>query len=118
GYQARSFGLRLFLAAAVLVACRAVQHSSSGASLSHGLLELYSMPAMILVYQLFYRARILHGGADAKALITLGLLVPTYPNRSPFPLMTLDPRVETFLRLTFPFSLVYCVVAAFLFIAV
>src|SRR5947208_16405868 len=76
------------------------------------------MPAMILVYQLFYRARILHGGADAKALITLGLLVPTYPNMSPFPLMTLDPRVATFWRVTFPFSLVVWVDAAVLFLGV
>jgi len=118
GFHARPFRLLLFLAAAVLFAYPAVQHSASGASLSQGLLELYSMPAMILVYQLFYRVRILHGGADAKALITLGLLVPTYPNMTPFPLMTLDPRVETFWRVTFPFSLVVWVDAAVLFLAV
>src|SRR5256885_5797696 len=118
GFHARPFRLLLFLAAAVLFVYPAVQHSASGASLSQGLLELYSMPAMILVYQLFYRVRILHGGADAKALITLGLLVPTYPNMTPFPLMTLDPRVETFWRVTFPFSLVVWVDAAVLFLAV
>ena len=52
-----------------------------------------------------------HGGA--KALIALGLLVPTYPDMAPFPLITLDPRVETFWRITFPFSLVVWVDAAF-----
>src|SRR2546429_6936378 len=118
GFHARPFRLPLFLVAAVLFAYPPVQPSSSGASLSQGLLELYSMPAMILVYQLFYRARILHGGADAKALITLGLLVPTYPNMSPFPLMTLDPRVATFWRVTFPFSLVVWVDAAVPFLRV
>src|SRR5437870_10072056 len=118
GFHARPFRLLLFLAAAVLFAYPTVQHSASGASLSQGLLELYSMPAMILVYQLLYRGRILHGGADAKALITLGLLVPTYPNMSPFPLMTLDPRVATFRRVTFPFSLVVWVDAAVLFLGV
>ncbi len=118
GFHARPFRLLLFLAAAVLFVYPAVQHSASGASLSQGLLELHSMPAMILVYQLFYRVRILHGGADAKALIALGLLVPTYPDMAPFPFMTLDPRVETFWRVTFPFSLVVWVDAAVLFLAV
>src|SRR5437879_10435775 len=37
---------------------------------------------------------------------------------APFPLMTLDPRVETFWRVTFPFSLVVWVDAAVLFLAV
>src|SRR5438309_1229101 len=51
-------------------------------------------------------------------LIALGLLVPTYPDMAPFPIMTLDPRVETFWRVTFPFSLVVWVDAAVLFLAV
>src|SRR5256885_16091711 len=118
GFHSSPFRLLLPLPTAVLFVYAAVQHSASGASLSQGLLELYSMPAMILVYQLFYRVRILHGGADAKALIALGLLVPTYPDMAPFPLMTLDPRVETFWRVTFPFSLVVWVDAAVLFLAV
>src|SRR5205809_4374263 len=117
GFHARPFRLLLFLVAAVLFAYPAVQHSSSGASLSQGLLELYSMPAMILVYQLFYRARILHGGADAKALITLGLLVPTYPDMGPFTLLTLYTRVQTFWRATFPFSLAVWLGAALFFLA-
>src|SRR3989442_13009825 len=37
---------------------------------------------------------------------------------APFPLITLDPRVETFWRVTFPFSLVVWVDAAVLFLAV
>src|SRR5439155_1482051 len=51
--------------------------------------------------------------ADAWAL-----LGPTYPNMSPFPLMTLAPRVATFWRVTFPFSLVVWVDAAVLFLGV
>src|SRR2546430_5837735 len=118
GFHARPLRLLLFIVAAALFVYPAAVHSASGASLSQGLLELYSMPAMVIVYQAFYRARILHGGADAKALIALGLLVPTYPDMAPFPLMTLDPLVETFWRITFPFSLVVWVDAAVLFLAV
>jgi preflagellin peptidase FlaK len=118
GFHPRPFRFLLFVVAAGLFVYPAVHHSTSGAPLSQGLLELYSMPAMILVYQLFYRVRILHGGADAKALIALGLLVPTYPSVAPFPLMTIDPRVAAFWRVTFPFSLVMWVDAAVLFLAV
>ena len=118
GFHARPLRLLLFIVAAALLVYPAAVHSASGASLSQDLLELYSMPVMVVVYQAFYRARILHGGADAKALIALGLLVPTYPDMAPFPLITLDPRVETFWRITFPFSLVVWVDAAVLFLAV
>jgi preflagellin peptidase FlaK len=118
GFHARPLRFLSFLAAAALFAFPAVDHSASGTMMSQPLLELYSMPAMVLVYQVFYRVRILHGGADAKALIALGLLVPTYPNMSPFPLLTPDPRVAMFWRVAFPFSLVVWVDAAVLFLAV
>src|SRR5256714_8016888 len=118
GFHPRPFRFLLFVVAASLFVYPAVHHSISGAPLSQGLLELYSMPAMILVYQLFYRVRILHGGADAKALIALGLLVPTYPSVAPFPFMTIDPRVEAFWRVTFPFSLALWVHAPVLFLPV
>jgi len=118
GFHAQPFRLVTFLVAAALFVYPAAEHSVSGAPMSQVLFELYSMPAMILVYQAFYRVRILHGGADAKALIALGLLVPTYPNMSPLPLIALDPRVETFWRVAFPFSLVVWVDAALLFLAV
>jgi len=32
---------------------------------------------MLVVYQLFYRVRLLHGGADTKGLIALTLLIPS-----------------------------------------
>src|SRR5437879_5492605 len=52
GFHARPFRLLVFLAAAVLFVYPAVQHSASGASLSQGLLEFHSMPAIGLVYSL------------------------------------------------------------------
>ncbi|HYT00652.1 MAG TPA: A24 family peptidase C-terminal domain-containing protein [Thermoplasmata archaeon] len=80
--------------------------------------ELASMPVMILVYQAFYRARLLHGGADAKGLIALTMLLPTYPDASPFPVLAPDPRVQSLIRVIFPFSLVVWVDAAILALAI
>src|SRR5438132_10614131 len=76
------------------------------------------MPIMVLVYQGFYRLRLLHGGADAKGLIALSLLIPAYPNALPFPALQADARVDALLRVVFPFSLVIWVDAAVLSLAV
>src|SRR5439155_1607287 len=76
GFHPRPIRMLLFIIAAALFVYPAATHSSAGSPMPQGLLELYSMPAMVLVYQWFYRVRILHGGADTKALIALGLLLP------------------------------------------
>lgn len=83
-----------------------------------GLSELASVPILVVVYQLFWRLRVLHGGADAKALIALSLLVPTYPDALPFPLFAANPFMEPALRIVFPFSLVVWVDAAIVSLAV
>src|SRR5436309_15263360 len=72
------------------------------------------MPVMLVLYQLMLRARLLAGGADAKCLMALTLLVPTYPNASPFPVFTADPRVQPAFQALFPFSFVVLVNAAVL----
>ena len=90
----------------------------SGTALPSTTLELYSMPAMVVVYQGFYRVRLLHGGSDAKGLIALGLLLPLYPDASPFPLLVPDPIFQQALRLIFPFSLAIWVDAAILALGV
>ncbi|MGI0148438.1 MAG: A24 family peptidase C-terminal domain-containing protein [Thermoplasmata archaeon] len=118
GFHPRPLRLALFGLAAVLFVTPAAIHAASGDSLPPGTLELYSMPVMVIVYQGFYRARLLHGGADAKALIALNLLVPTYPDLTPLPVLGPDPRLEGVLRIVFPFSLVTWVDAAVLFLAV
>src|SRR5438132_13297816 len=76
------------------------------------------MPIMVLVYQGFYRLRLLHGGADAKGLIALTLLFPSYPSALPFPMSQADARVDAFLRIAFPFSLVIWVDGLILSLAV
>lgn len=116
GFHVRPVRIALFLVAGTLwIAALAFVGSVSAVG---PVLELASAPAMIVVYQGFYRLRVLHGGADAKGLMALTLLVPTYPNVLPFPLLMPDPRVDSVLRLVFPFSLVVWVDAAIVSLAI
>ncbi|HKW43692.1 MAG TPA: A24 family peptidase C-terminal domain-containing protein [Thermoplasmata archaeon] len=112
-FHARPARIAVFLAATVLFLSPLVYEPNAP-----GLAELASMPVMIAVYQVFYRLRVLHGGADAKALIALSLLVPTYPDALPFPLFAVSPIVQPTLRVLFPFSLVVWVDAAVVSLAV
>lgn len=118
GFHVRPVRIGLFLLAAVLFLYPAGVVYGTGASWPSGVLELYSMPVMVVVYQVFYRFHVLHGGADTKALIALTLLVPVYPDAKPFPLFAVDPTFEAVLRTVFPFSLVVWVDAALLSLAV
>ena len=60
------------------------------------------IPIMIAVAYLFYLVRVLHGGADAKALMALAVLAPFYPIMGPMPLIAnLDA-----ITLVLPFALV------------
>jgi preflagellin peptidase FlaK len=118
GFRFRPVRAGLFGVAGALFLLPAAIHGSPGESLPRETLELYPMPLMVAVYQVLYWARLLHGGADAKGLIALTLLVPAYPDASPFPLFTASPRIEALFRAVFPFTLVIWVDALVLFLAV
>jgi len=47
-------------------------------------LQILTIPLIMLFAFLLYNLRLLFGGADAKALITIALLTPFYPNWIPF----------------------------------
>jgi preflagellin peptidase FlaK len=79
---------------------------------------LATVPILILVYQGLFQLGLLRGGADAKAMITLALLIPLYPDASPFPLLAEPANVRGTMELLFPFSLTVLVDAAILFLAV
>lgn len=116
GFHARPGRIVLLLAAAALL-FGSLGATGTGGS-SPPVPELATMPIMVVVYQGFYRLRLLHGGADAKGLIALTLLVPSYPDAVPFPLLPIDPRLDSVLRLAFPFSLAVWVDAAIVSLAV
>jgi preflagellin peptidase FlaK len=64
--------------------------------------ELASIPLMFLIYYLLYIVDIIKGGADAKSLIAISLLVPVYPIIGPFPLVALPTAMAQYIM---PFSL-------------
>jgi len=63
---------------------------------------LISIPLMFLLYFVLYIMDVIKGGADAKALIALSLLVPTYPIIESIPLIELPSDVAQYVM---PFSL-------------
>jgi preflagellin peptidase FlaK len=69
---------------------------------------IVSSVVMILLALAFYLTRLLHGGGDAKALMTLAVLFPIYPLGDPLPLMDMPAGME----LLFPFSLTVLIDAA------
>jgi len=60
---------------------------------------------MIIFFYVLYQLRILHGGADAKAMMAIAILVPFYPYFFSFPLLQPSPeRVASAMELFFPFA--------------
>ncbi len=81
-------------------------------------LTFLSSAAMMLVFRLFYSLRLLRGGADAKALMAVALLVPSYPTIPGVPLVAVDPRLAPALSVVFPFAFLVLLNAALLFVFV
>lgn len=69
---------------------------------------IVSSVMMIVVALGLYLARILHGGGDAKALMTLAVLFPIYPLGDTFPLLETPAGMD----LLFPFALAVLINAA------
>lgn len=68
--------------------------------------HLLTIPAMIVISHLLYQSRLLKGGADAKAVMCLAVLVPFYPDFYGFPLVRMSERTTDLISILFPFSLV------------
>lgn len=67
-------------------------------------LQLLTIPIMLLIIYALYYSRLLHGGADAKALMSIAILVPFYPIFYFFPII--DPIMVETTQLFFPFIFV------------
>jgi preflagellin peptidase FlaK len=77
-------------------------------------LQLLTIPAMIIVAHIFFQTGLLKGGADAKALMSLAVLVPFYPSFYGFPIIELGTQAGNFMSIVFPFSLVILMNSAIL----
>ncbi|MFP4001249.1 MAG: A24 family peptidase C-terminal domain-containing protein [Candidatus Natronoplasma sp.] len=62
--------------------------------------------AVMLLAFLFYFLYILHGGADAKAVITLAILLPFYPELPGFTLTWISAEMFPIMEVFFPFTLI------------
>ncbi|MDG6220631.1 MAG: A24 family peptidase C-terminal domain-containing protein [Candidatus Thermoplasmatota archaeon] len=77
-------------------------------------LPLLAVVTMVYVYYFFYMINIIHGGADAKALMVLSMLFPFYPSLFGLPLIASPPLMQDF----FPFSFLILLNAALATLAV
>lgn len=118
GIRLRPARVALLVAALALIVGSADVAIPAGGAEATAYIALLTMPVMVLVYQGFYYVGLLRGGADAKGLIALTLLVPLYPAASPLPLLQPSAAVQAAMQVFFPFSLVVLADAAVLMLAV
>jgi len=72
---------------------------------------------MLLLFRVLHRAKIIRGRADARALMTIAILQPTYPEFFNFPLF--KPELIEIVELTFPFvflTLLYTAIVSLIFL--
>jgi preflagellin peptidase FlaK len=88
-----------------IIACIAVIYqfySLSGQTLFY---ELLTIPLLIVVFYIFFQLKVLHGGADAKAMMAIAILMPFYPHFFNLPLIQFgSERVGEAMELFFPFA--------------
>jgi preflagellin peptidase FlaK len=70
-----------------------------------GFTKILVIPTMFLLVYLLYFSNVIHGGADAKALMAIALVIPWYPVLPSVPLIELSQSVQEVVDVTFPFVL-------------
>jgi preflagellin peptidase FlaK len=76
--------------------------------------QLLTIPVLIVFFYVLYQARVLHGGADAKGLMAIAILVPFYPNFFDFPVLEYaNARTGEIMELFFPFAFLVLMNAVF-----
>lgn len=117
GFFARVSSFVLYGAAALgVVAVVAVYPGFAGPVQDRVVGGLGVLTVVVLGY-LFYYLGLLKGGADAKAFMAVGMLVPGYPVLDPFPLLRLEPVLLAPFNLLFPFALATVLTTTLLLLA-
>ncbi len=97
--------------AALLIVAAQIRGGSLDPSTSEGFrhIQLLTIPVMMALAYVLYRTQLISGGADAKAFLSMSVLVPFYPS----PIFELLPPPRGFMLLC-PFVLAIFFTAAFL----
>lgn len=118
GFRIRWGRLVLFVAATAAVAYLVNAYLAARDPWTNRFVPVLTVPAMLLVVHGLYQVGAIKGGADAKALLAITLLVPRYPEVAGFPLVSLDPAVGAAVAIWFPFALLVLMNTAMLFVVV
>ncbi len=117
GFRPRPLRLSLYALAAIILLYLAYHFSSVGGEDAELFWAHFSMPVLLVLAHVFYQFGLLRGGADAKAFMTIALLVPAYPVlEAGLPFVSLSPAVQQAVDVVFPFALVVLLDAALLLI--
>ena len=79
---------------------------------------MVAMPLLILIVYLLYATRLIHGGADAKAIMTLAVMFPLYPDYTWLGIRSvMDTDLSLYLmKLVFPFAVTALFNSVFAFV--
>jgi preflagellin peptidase FlaK len=70
-----------------------------------GLTPILIIPAMFLLVYALYFTNVIHGGADAKALMSIALVLPWYPTLPGLPLIATPAGIADIVDISFPFMM-------------
>ncbi|MFH0815493.1 MAG: A24 family peptidase C-terminal domain-containing protein [Methanobacteriota archaeon] len=88
------------------VAAFAAAGAASGCALYFGgLTPILIIPSMFLLVYALYFTNIIHGGADAKALMSIALVLPWYPDLPGLPLIATPAGIADVVDISFPFMM-------------
>ncbi len=115
GFRMRPLRLSLYLFAALLLLFSMYHFWNVAGGGSDIFWANLSMPLLLVLAHVFYQFGLLRGGADAKAFMSIAILVPAYPSlEAGLPLVGLAPSIQHAVDLMFPFALVALMDAALL----
>lgn len=117
GFELRPLRLGLYILALVLMAYSIYHFWGTSGEQTDLFWAHLSMPVLLVLAHAFYQFGILRGGADAKAFMSIALLVPAYPSLGAgLPVVQLSQTAQSAMNLTFPFGLVVLLDAALLLV--
>ncbi|MEW5936855.1 MAG: A24 family peptidase C-terminal domain-containing protein [Candidatus Thermoplasmatota archaeon] len=99
-------------ALALCVLCALVTAVAALRALDAAAILLFPVLTLLALFHLLFHAGVLYGGADAKAMMAVALLVPRYPAIEAIPLIQPAPVLAQALNIAFPFALLVLMNAA------